>query len=534
MADESKTTRNLYQALWSAADILRSRMDAGEYKNYLSGLIFFRYISDKMLYYVADELQEKTDDIKEADQLYTAAYYNQERHQALIDKIKAEFAFCIKPEFTFTRIVAAIEEETFQLEDLAQALRDIETSSEVYENLFEDIDLSSRKLGNTPQKAAQTISEVIKQLAQPDLVGYEGDILGDAYEYLIGQFASDSGKKAGEFYTPQPVAELMTRIVLYGREDKKDFSVYDAAMGSGSLMLNAGKYSAEAGTVRYYGQELNTTTYNLARMNMILHGVPIENRHIHNGDTLDRDWPAEEPTHFDAVLMNPPYSAKWSADQRFLQDPRFSPYAVLAPRSRADFAFLLHGFYHLKDDGVMAIVLPHGVLFRGNAEGKIRRALLEQGSIYAVIGLPANIFYNTGIPTTIIVLKKARSKKDVLFIGASKCFDKGKNHNTMSEAHIQRILDVYIKRESQEKFSYLAESDEIVANNYNLNIPGYVDTFEEEEPIDIVALGKSITGINAKIKESEMDLLKMLDDLEMTEASADIIEATREVFRNGR
>lgn len=252
----------------------------------------------------------------------------------------------------------------------------------------------------------------MKELNTLDLAGHMGDILGDAYEYLIGQFASDSGKKAGEFYTPQPVAKLMTQIVLYDKENQKGFSVYDATMGSGSLLLNAKKYSKESGTISYFGQELNTSTYNLARMNMMLHGVAAENQYLHNADTLDQDWPTDEPTNFDAVLMNPPYSADWSAVKGFLQDPRFSSFGVLAPKSKADFAFLLHGYYHLKQSsGVMAIVLPHGVLFRGNAEGKIRQRLLEEGAIDTVIGMPANIFFNTSIPTTVIILKKKSHKQ---------------------------------------------------------------------------------------------------------------------------
>ncbi|MDE7479681.1 SAM-dependent methyltransferase, partial [Streptococcus agalactiae] len=254
--------------------------------------------------------------------------------------------------------------------------------------------LYSKKLGSTPQKQNQTIANVMKTLNEIDFESVDGDTLGDAYEYLIGEFASESGKKAGEFYTPQAVSHLMTQIVFSGREDQKGMTLYDPAMESGTLLLNAKKYSHQSDTVSYYGQEINTSTYNLARMNMMLHGVAIENQHLSNADTLDADWPTDEPTNFDGVLMNPPYSLKWSATAGFLTDPRFSSYGVLAPKSKADFAFLLHGFYHLKNTGTMAIVLPHGVLFRGAAEGKIRQKLLEQGAIDTIIGLPSNIFYN--------------------------------------------------------------------------------------------------------------------------------------------
>lgn len=303
-------------------------------------------------------------------------------------------------------------------------------------------------------------------------------------------------------------------------------------MGSGSLLLNVKKYSQEPGTIDYFGQELNTSTYNLARMNMILHGVDTANQHLHNADTLDQDWPTEEPTNFDAVLMNPPYSAKWSAEKGFLDDPRFSMYGVLAPKSKADFAFLLHGYYHLKDTGVMAIVLPHGVLFRGNAEGKIRKILLENGAIDTVIGLPANIFFNTSIPTTVIILKKQRDKKDVLFIDASKDFEKGKNQNLLKEEHIDKILETYKERKDVDKYAHVAAYDEIVENDFNLNIPRYVDTFEEEEPINIAELGKEIIDLNKQIKEAEQSFLSMLDELQVTDASKEIIEITKAVFSN--
>ncbi|MEN1967816.1 type I restriction-modification system subunit M [Lentibacillus sp. N15] len=523
-------SRTLYQSLWNSADILRSKMDANEYKSYLLGLVFYKYLSDKMLFKASDLLELQTDDVNEAQETYEAAYNNDELHDDLIEAVKDDVAYIIEPKLTFTTLVANIHKGIFQLEDLAQGFRDIEQSSEIFENLFEDVDLYSKKLGATPQKQNQSISDVMKELANLD-IAHEGDVLGDAYEYLIGQFASTSGKKAGEFYTPQPVSELMTRVVLHGKENQKGFTAYDATMGSGSLLLNVKKYSNEIGTISYFGQELNTSTFNLARMNMILHGVDIANQHLHNADTLDQDWPTDEPTNFDAVLMNPPYSAKWSADKGFLDDPRFSMYGVLAPKSKADFAFLLHGYYHLKDSGVMAIVLPHGVLFRGNAEGKIRKILLDSGAIDTVIGLPANIFFNTSIPTTIIVLKKNRPTKDVLFIDASKEFEKGKNQNLLKSEHIEKILDTYVDRTDVERYAHLASFDEIKGNDYNLNIPRYVDTFEEEEPIDIVALGKEIVSLNDEIKEAEQSILTMLDELEVTDESRDIIAATKEVFR---
>lgn len=530
--ENRKDSKTLYQSLWNAADILRSKMDANEYKSYLLGLIFYKFLSDKMLYYIADILEKPTENLLTAQKLYESAY--EEVREDIYDELMDEFSYVINPKLTFTALVEDIANNRFQLENLAQGFRDVEQSSEVFENLFEDVDLYSKKLGANQQKQNQTISEVIRELSSLDLANHNGDVLGDAYEYLIGQFASDSGKKAGEFYTPQPVAKLMTQIVLLNNENKKGFTVYDAAMGSGSLLLNAQKYSNEPGTIVYFGQELNTSTYNLARMNMILHGVPVANQHLHNADTLDQDWPTEEPTNFDAVLMNPPYSAKWSASKGFLDDPRFSTYGVLAPKSYADFAFLLHGFYHLKDSGTMAIVLPHGVLFRGNAEGKIREGLLNRGSIYAVIGLPANIFFNTSIPTVVIVLKKNHLSKDVYFIDASKEFEKGKNQNLLLDEHIKKILNAYIKREDIDKFAHLATFEEIVENEYNLNIPRYVDTFEEEEPIDLDLLKKEISSTNQQIIDAENSLLEMLDQLEATNESIEIIELTKELLGHGK
>lgn len=520
--ETTQTSQSLYQALWNSADVLRSKMDANDYKSYLLGMVFYKYLSDKMLFFVAETMEEGSESLEAALEVYRNYYEDADTHEDLLAVMKDELNYSINPELTFTALVARVNEGTFQLEDLAQGFRDIEQSDELYENLFEDIDLYSKKLGATPQKQNQTVAAVMKELAVLDVAGHAGDMLGDAYEYLIGQFATDSGKKAGEFYTPQPVAKLMTQIAFLGREDQLGFTIYDATMGSGSLLLNAKKYSHKPQTVVYFGQELNTSTYNLARMNMILHGVPVENQFLHNADTLDEDWPTQEPTNFDGVLMNPPYSAKWSASSGFMADPRFSPFGKLAPQSKADFAFLLHGYYHLKqDNGVMAIVLPHGVLFRGNAEGTIRKALLEEGAIDTVIGLPANIFFNTSIPTTVIILKKNRTNRDVYFIDASKEFDKGKNQNIMTGAHIEKILEAYKSRKEIDKFAHLASYEEIVENDYNLNIPRYVDTFEEEEVEPLTDIVSKINKTNQAIQNQTASLLEMLGQLHGTTPEAD-------------
>lgn len=517
---EVKNSKTLYQALWNSADILRSKMDANEYKSYLLGLVFYKYLSDKMLIHAASLLEEQTADLEVAQKVYSKAYLDEDVKDDLLNELQYDFSYTLDPNLTFTALVNAIHKGLFQLEDLAQGFRNIEQSSETFENLFEDVDLYSKKLGSTPQKQNQTIAEVMKELSVLNVAGHDGDMLGDAYEYLIGQFASDSGKKAGEFYTPQAISTLMTRIVLHGKENQKGISVYDPTMGSGSLLLNVKKYSNEAGTISYFGQELNTSTYNLARMNMILHGVDTANQHLNNADTLDQDWPTDEPTNFDGVLMNPPYSANWSAEKGFLDDPRFSMYGVLAPKSKADFAFLLHGFYHLKDSGVMAIVLPHGVLFRGNTEGKIRKILLDNGAIDTVIGLPSNIFFNTSIPTTVIILKKNRSTKDVLFIDASNEFEKGKNQNLLKDKHIDKILETYIQRENIEKYAHVASFEEIVENDYNLNIPRYIDTFVEEDEVSLVELSGAIQQTQQELQQAEQNLFAMLNELEGTNEDA--------------
>ncbi len=533
---QTDNSTSLFQSLWNAADILRASMDANDYKSYLLGLIFYKYLSDKLLMAVCDNLDEPFDSLSQALTVYTENYADPDVKEDLIDVLEDELGYVIDPTLTFASLVDSIHQESFQLEDLAQGFRDIEQSNEAFENLFEDIDLYSKKLGTTPQKQNKAIAQVILALNDLDLAGHNGDILGDAYEYLIGQFASDSGKKAGEFYTPQAVSHLMTQIVFSGRENQKGFTLYDPTMGSGSLLLNAKRYSHQASTVSYFGQDNKTSTYNLARMNMILHGVATENHHLRNGDTLDEDWPNTEPTDFDGVVMNPPYSQKWAASPGFLQDARFAPYGVLAPKSKADFAFLLHGFYHLKHSGVMAIVLPHGVLFRGNAEQKIRKHLLEEGAIDTIIGLPANIFYNTSIPTTIIILKKNRVSKDVFFIDASKEFDKGKKQNIMTDDHIAKILKAYQDRQTVDKFAYLASFEEIVENDYNLNIPRYVDTFEEEPVVPLTELADKLAQTDKEIAATTAQLEEMLGQLVGTtpEAQAELEDFLANTLRKSK
>ncbi len=513
MMAEQENGKDLISVLWSGADILRSKMDANEYKDYLLGIVFYKYLSDSFLIKVYDLIyDEKPDTLKTALDAYKEILQD-ESAEELKEQIKLECHYVIEPELTYTSFADAARNNMFNREQLQKAFNNIEQSDSLFQDLFTDIDLYSNRLGTGDQKQSDTISSLIKEIDKADLLNSDADVLGNAYEYLIGQFASETGKKAGEFYTPQAVSKIITRIAIDGQETKKGLSVYDPCMGSGSLLLNAKKYSNEPAYIRYYGQELMTSTYNLARMNMFLHGVTPDNQKLRNGDTLDGDWPTGEETDFNMVLMNPPYSAKWSAAPGFLQDERFSDYGVLAPKSKADYAFLLHGLYHLKSNGTMAIVLPHGVLFRGAAEGKIREKLLRSGNIYAVMGLPANLFYNTSIPTCIIVLKKHRDGRDVLFIDASKKFDKGKKQNTMTDKHIDEILDLYKKRETVAKEAYLASFEDIEKNDFNLNIPRYVDNFEQEEQIDINTLLADMKKTDDEIEKVQGEFLSLLKNL---------------------
>lgn len=525
---EIENSKDLISVLWSGADILRSKMDANEYKDYLLGIVFYKYLSDSFLIKVYDLLyDEKPSTLKEALEAYKEALKD-ESAEELKDQLSEECHYVMEPELTYTNFADAARNNSFNREQLQKGFNNIEQSDPIFADLFTDIDLYSNRLGAGDQKQSDTVASLIKEIDKADLLNSDAEILGNAYEYLIGQFASETGKKAGEFYTPQAVSKILTKIAISGQEDRKGLSVYDPCMGSGSLLLNAKKYAFAPEYIKYYGQEQNTSTYNLARMNMFLHGIVAENQHLRNGDTLDGDWPTGEETDFNMVLMNPPYSAKWSAAAGFLQDERFSDYGVLAPKSKADYAFLLHGLYHLKNNGTMAIVLPHGVLFRGAAEGKIREKLLRSGNIYAVIGLPANLFYNTSIPTCIIVLKKHRDGRDVLFIDASKKFNKGKKQNEMTDEHIDEVLALYSDRKTVEKESYLASFEDIEKNDFNLNIPRYVDNFEKEEDVDINALLQDMKKTDDELERFKSDFVSLLKEL--TSPDPDIISSLNDLI----
>jgi len=525
---------DLNTKLWASADILRGKMDASEYKNYLLGLVFYKYLSDQQLRAVYEEENGKVTEYPDREtQLTGLLDWHSEDADDIKQIISKKLGYFIEPKNLF--YVMRKNEYEFLISDLENAFIELGRQGEQFAGLFADVDLKSTKLGSSSNQRNITIMEVIKTLDEIDLFGHAGDVIGDAYEYLIGQFAAGAGKKAGEFYTPQAVSKIISEIVAIGQEDIAPFHVYDPAMGSGSLMLNIRQFVDNPKKVHYHGQELNTTTYNLARMNLILHNVDQSQMRLRNGDTLDEDWPTDEPYLFNAVVMNPPYSAVWSADSKFMSDPRFERYGKLAPKSKADFSFLLHGYYHLSEKGTMGIVLPHGVLFRGSAEGTIRKTLLEMGAIDAVIGLPPNIFYGTSIPTVVLILKKGRENngRDVLFVDASKDYEKQKNQNNLRSEDIAKIVETYKKRENISKYAHLASYEEIVGNDYNLNIPRYVDTFEEEEPIDIVALSQEMIVLNKQIEQSEAEFLELLNKLAITEDSGELIEATKRIFERG-
>ena len=518
MPEEQK--KKLEQQLWNIANTLRGKMNADEYKNYILGFVFYKYLSEKQETYANNLLEE--DGIN-----YLDVKEDTKQGQEYLEHIKEysleTLGFFLKPSELFSYLIkkgkGEIEgQDNFILEDLKSILNNIEQSTIGQESeddfigLFEDVDLTSSKLGKSENEKNKTIIEILSHLDKIDfqLKDAKSDILGDAYEYLIGQFAAGAGKKGGEFYTPAQVSRLLAKIVT---DDKKRIkSVYDPTCGSGSLLLRVKEYVE---VMQFYGQELNRTTYNLARMNMILHDIHFSKFNIKQGDTLENDMFPE--LRAEAVVANPPFSAKWDSDKNplFSTDDRFSQYGVLAPKNKADYAFVTHMLYHLAENGTMAVVLPHGVLFRGGAEGKIRRYIIEKlNYLDAVIGLPPNLFYGTSIPAVVLVFKKCRADDGhILFIDASREFEKGKNQNYLADEHIEKIFQTYRNRKEIEKYSHLASLDEIKENDFNLNIPRYVDTFEEEEPIDIEAVAKELKELNKKEEEINEKIGKYCEEL---------------------
>jgi type I restriction enzyme M protein len=495
--------------LWNIANTLRGKMDADEFRDYILGFIFYKYLSEKMDIFANEIL--KQDNIKFRD-ITAKTEDGKEFIEAIKEEALEKLGYFLKPEELFGEVaergkgdneddVDKFDESktNFIIEDIQKILINIQLSTmgtdseEDFDNLFEDMDLNSTKLGKTPEARNAIIAKVLTHLDKIDfkLEHTELDVLGDAYEYLIGKFAGGAGKTAGEFYTPQEVSKVLAKIVTTGKSKLKN--VYDPTCGSGSLLLRVAKEVENVSN--FYGQEMNRTTYNLARMNMILHGVHYRKFDIKQDDTLEH--PQHIDKQFEAIVANPPFSAQWSANPLFTSDDRFSQYGRLAPSGKADFAFVQHMIYHLADNGTMAIVLPHGALFRGGAEQHIRKYLIENKNFLdAVIGLPANIFYGTSIPTCIMVFKKCREKpNDVLFIDASNDFEKNRNQNILTSKDIDKIIETYRNRTEIERYSKAISLDEIKENDYNLNVPRYISTFVEEETIDINIVTENLSSL---------------------------------------
>ena len=494
------TSDEIKRRLWDGATELRGSMDASRYKDYMLGLMFYKFLSDKAL--ETFKITAGVGQVSENELVIEYFKAKKEYGDELEQMIQGVLGYFVSPEYLYQTWLMDIQSGNFEVQKVADSLNNFErtimssSGANDFKGLFSSstLDLTDTALGSNLNERSKNIKALIALFADLNMVALQkGDILGDAYEYLIGQFAMESGKKAGEFYTPHQVSEVMAQIVAKSSDIK---SIYDPTVGSGSLLLTVKKHLGkdQQRDLSYYGQEKNTATYNLTRMNLLLHGVRPEKMTIKNGDTLSNDWPEDpenpnEGVQFDAVVMNPPYSAKnWNKANLKVSDPRFEVAGALPPDSKGDFAFLLHGLYHLGTSGTMAIVLPHGVLFRGSSEGEIRERLLTKNYIDTIIGLPSNLFSNTGIPVTILVLKKNRNIADsVLLIDASKSFIKVGKQNVLQEKDIAKIVDVYMHKQEVLGYSHLATREEIIKNEYNMNIPRYVESIETDIAQDVDA-----------------------------------------------
>ncbi len=506
-----KELRQLGATLWEIANDLRGAMNADDFRDYMLSFIFLRYLSDNYENAVKKELG---DDYK-GD---LAIWYNEnsedvEEFEALMRK---KVHYVIKPQYLWNRVTELARTQNSELLHILQAgFKYIENESfnSSFTGLFSEINLDSEKLGKNYTQRNEKLCKIIQKIAE-GIANFSTntDILGDAYEYLIAQFAAGSGKSAGEFYTPQQISNILSQIVTLDSQDpssgkkKKLDKVFDFACGSGSLLLNVRHQLGNHGVGKIYGTEKNITTYNLCRMNMLLHGVKDNEVEIWHGDSLINDWellletnPAKQ-IKFDAIVANPPFSLRWEPNEAMGEDFRFKNYG-LAPKSAGDFAFLLHGFHFLAQDGTMAIILPHGVLFRGGAEERIRTKLLKDGNIDTVIGLPSNLFFSTGIPVCILVLKKCKKSDDVLFINASEYFEKGKRQNKLLSEHIEKIVDTYQFRKEEDRYSHRVSMEEIEKNDFNLNISRYISTTVGEEEIDLKEVHKNLVEIEKEIAQ---------------------------------
>jgi len=503
----------LSQKLWAIANDLRGQMDASEFKNYILGVIFYRYLSERTEMYMTDLL--KNDD----GITYEEAFADDEYRPVVEEWSLSKLGYVIKPENLFRNLIRKItkfenDADKFSVEDFEKAINDLvgstmgHESNKAFDGLFNDMRLQDSRLGETVSDRTEMIGRVMVRVSDIDfdLQDSQFDVLGTAYMILIGLFASDAGKKGGEFFTPAGPSKLCATLAALGLDEAK--TVGDCTCGSASMLLEVQKHLTTGKVGHFYGQELNATTYNLSRMNMIMHGIDWQNFDIYKGDTLKDDKYGD--IKMTVQVCNPPYSLKWSADKQFEDDPRYSGAGKLAPKGQADLAFVEHMIYHMdEDDGRVAVLLPHGVLFRGGAEETIRKYIIKDlNRLDAVIGLPANLFHGTGIPVCVLVLKSRNGNAgNILFIDASKEFKAGKNQNVLEQKHIDKIVETYEKRVDVDKFAHVAEMSEIVENGYNLNIPRYVDTFEEEEPVDL-------KEVRNRIQKLEIDTKAAIDKAE--------------------
>ncbi len=519
--------QKLGKTLWNIADQLRGAMNADDFRDYMLAFLFLRYLSDNYEAAAQKELGPDYPEQKDGERYppLTMWYEQNEQDVPEFEKLmRRKVHYVIEPQYLWASISEMARTQDVKLLNTLQAgfkYIEEESFSSVFRGLFSEINLASEKLGKTYGDRNDRLCKIIKELAEGlKQFSTDSDTLGDAYEYLIGQFAAGSGKKAGEFYTPQRISDILSAIVTLDSQEPATGnrshleSVFDLACGSGSLLLNVRRLMGPHGIGKIYGQEKNITTYNLARMNMLLHGVKDSEFDIFHGDTLLNDWdmlretnPAKIPR-FDAVVANPPFSYRWEPTKTLADDVRFKNHG-LAPKSAADFAFLLHGFHFLKENGVMAIILPHGVLFRGGAEERIRTKLLKDGHIDTVIGLPANLFFSTGIPVCILVLKKCKKTDDVLFINAAEHFEKGKRQNQLLRTdemvdgdigHIEKIINTYQFRKEEPRYARRVSMEEIERNDFNLNISRYVSTAEAEEEIKLDSVYAELVSLDSQIK----------------------------------
>jgi len=510
----------LGKALWSIADTLRGAMNADDFRDYMLSFLFLRYLSDNYEEAAKKELGSEYPKTSKVHNGALAIWYqkNSQGDVAEFEKqMRRKIHYVIQPKYLWSYISElARTQDNELLRTLEEGFKYIEDESfeSTFQGLFSEINLNSEKLGKKYSDRNRQLCKIISTLSD-GIANFsnDSDTLGDAYEYLLGQFAAGSGKKAGEFYTPQEISTVLSRIISLESQDpkngkkKKLKEVLDFACGSGSLLLNVRNKLGHKGVGKIYGQEKNITTYNLARMNMLLHGLKDTEFEIYHGDSLINDWDLlnemnpSKKMEFAAVVANPPFSYRWEPSEALSEDFRFKSYG-LAPKSAADFAFLLHGFQFLSQEGTMAIILPHGVLFRGGAEQRIRTKLLEDRSIDAVIGLPANLFFSTGIPVCILILKKCKKTDDVLLINASEHFKKGKRQNYLRDKDIEKIVDTYKERKKEERYSRQVSMEEIEKNDYNLNISRYVSTATPEPQIDLKTVNQDLKKIDKKISQA--------------------------------